>query len=420
MIARRAWLAGSLLCLALIFAIKPTYAANPVIEIAPSDAQPKQPGVFHHLDASGRSSLAVSGNSVGLVWEDNRSGAPGCYLALKSDDSNKPHPFHEFRFGQGECFEPAIAAFDAGRFGLIWEDASGVNVALADSAGPGSATRLAETGGQGALTFHAKFGAQAAWSSPDGRWRRVWHAPLRIEGKRLIAGAMHPADAAPATDDQTFPALATSAHGLMLAWEDRRFGHTVILGSACGNPGNPAAEAQNWSPPARISGNPTGKAQGNLGRGTGAMRPVLARFGEQFAAAWLDKRDFLSGYDVYAALTPKNSDPLHFNQDRKAQDSFGDAIAQWHVASAGNEHGELILAWDDERDGTADIWLTRLTGTTEAKNYSENFTLPAAAGPSHQTDPAIALDAAGNLHLAWIERGSDGATRLRYTKWSTK
>jgi hypothetical protein len=244
---------------------------------------------------------------------------------------------------------------------------------------------------------------------------------LRIEGKLLIAGAMRPADTAPASDDQTFPALATSAHGLMLAWEDRRYGHTVILGSACGNP---AAEAQNWSPPARISGNPTGKAQGNLGRGTGAMRPVLARFGEQFAAAWLDKRDFLSGYDVYAALTPKNGDTLRFNQDRKAQDSFGDAIAQWHVSAAGNEHGELILAWDDERDGTADIWLTRLTGTAEAKNqsenYSENFTLPAAAGPSQQTDPAIAVDAAGNLHLAWIDRGSNGATRLRYTKWSTK
>jgi hypothetical protein len=94
---------------------------------------------------------------------------------------------------------------------------------------------------------------------------------------------------------------------------------------------------------------------------------------------------------------------------------FGDAIAQWHVAVAGNRRGDLVIAWDDDRDGSADIWLTRRS----ADGYSENFTLPETSGPARQSDPAIALDEAGNLHLAWIERapGSDGATRLRYTVW---
>jgi len=391
--AARALLAAILLSTAL-----PAQSADAVSEIAAA-----KPGVFHHFDASGRNSLAVSGASVALVWEDNRGGAAGCYLALKNGGESA---FREFPFGQGECFEPAISALDADRFLLIWEDASGVNIAITSGAGPGPATKLADSGGQGSIAVHPEFGAYAAWSAPDGRWRRVWLAPLNIEGTHLRTGPARPIDASPATDDQTFPVIAAAAHGLVLAWEDRRHGHTVIYASQ-------SQDAKTWSVPARVSGNPTGKAQGNLGRGTGAMRPALARFGARVAAAWLDKRDFLSGYDVYAALTGTDGDGLRFTKDQKAQDSFGDAIAQWHVAAAGNARGELILAWDDDRDGSADIWLTRLT----AAGYSENFTLPAASGPGQQTDPAIALDAAGNLHLAWIERGEAGATRLRYTKW---
>jgi len=387
------------LAAALCSAALSAHSVDSISEIAVA-----KPGVFHHLDSSGRNSLAVAGASVGLAWEDNHSGAPGCYLALKGAGANG---FREFPFGQGECFEPAIAALDADRFLLIWEDVGGVNAAIADASGPGPATKLADSGGQGSIAFHAKFGAFAAWSAPDGRWRRVWLAPLQIAGRQIHAGLARPADAVPATDDQTFPVLAAAAQGLTVAWEDRRHGHTVIFSSQ-------SRDAKTWSAPTRVSGNPTGKAQGNLGRGTGAMRPVLAPFGNRLAAAWLDKRDFLSGYDVYAALTGKDGDGMRFGKDQKAQDSFGDAIAQWHVAAAGNARGELILAWDDERDGTADIWLTRLT----AAGYGENFTLPAAAGPGQQSDPAIALDAAGNLHLAWIERGEDGASRLRYTRWS--
>lgn len=48
-----------------------------------------------------------------------------------------------------------------------------------------------------------------------------------------------------------------------------------------------------------------------------------------------------------------------FGPDRKAQDSFGDAIAPWPAGAAGNRGGGLGIAWDDDRDGTANIWLTR-------------------------------------------------------------
>jgi len=365
----------------------------------PIDVAAGGPGVFLHLDASGRKSLAASGDWVALAWEDNRSGGPRCRLALKRIGDTT---FRHHELGRGECFEPAVAALDRGRFLLIWEDEAGVAAALAGADGPAPAARLAASGGQGSVAWHPELGAFAAWSAPDGRWRRLWLAPLAIDGTRVEPAPARAADPVPPADDQSFPVLAATAKGLALAWEDRRHGHTVIHASH-------SPDGRAWTPPRRLSGNPTGKAEGGLGRGTGAMRPALAGFGDGLAATWLDKRDFLSGYDVYAALSEDGG--ARYGKDGKAQDAFGDAIAQWHAAVAGNRRGDLVIAFDDERDGTADIWLTRLTPA----GWSENHTLPATSGPGRQTDPAIALDESGHLHLAWIDRRDDGTTRLRYT-----
>ncbi|KAF0168773.1 MAG: hypothetical protein FD158_1210, partial [bacterium] len=158
-----------------------------------------------------------------------------------------------------------------------------------------------------------------------------------------------------------------------------------------------------------VSANPIGQAAPGLGRGTGAMRPALAAFGARLAAVWLDKRDFLSGYDVYAAFSDDGG--ASYGKDTKAQDSFGDAIAQWHAAVAGNRRGDLVVAFDDERDSSADVWLTRWT----ASGWGGDFSPADASGAGRQGDPAIALDDTGHLHLAWIERDAVGTTRLRYT-----
>ncbi|HRH81294.1 MAG TPA: hypothetical protein PLW81_09635 [Thiobacillaceae bacterium] len=388
-----AGLAGLLLGLAAP-AAQAQWQFGPAVDVAVG-------GVFHHLDASGRRALAVSGRRLGLVWEDNRSGAPRCYLALGRTDGPA---FREYPFGRGECFEPAVAGLGDGRFALIWEDETGVNAAVAGISGIGQALRLAPAGGHGSLAWHPRLGLAAAWSATEGPWRRVWRQALTVEeGRPVASGPARPADPWPAADHQAWPVLDASGAGLTLAWEDRRPGHTVIFYSHSG-------DGRVWTLPARLSRNPTGRVNDQLGRGTGAMRPALAGFGEgRLAAVWLDKRDFLSGYDVYAALSDTGG--LTYGPDGKAQDSFGDAIAQWHAAVAGNARGDLAIAWDDDRDGTADIWVTRLKADGR---YADNVTPEPASGAGAQTDPVIALDEQGRLHLAWIERDGEGQSRLRY------
>ena len=39
--------------------------------------------IFPHLESANRRGVAVSGDTVGVVWEDNRDGSPQCYLATK-------------------------------------------------------------------------------------------------------------------------------------------------------------------------------------------------------------------------------------------------------------------------------------------------------------------------------------------------
>jgi hypothetical protein len=352
---------------------------------------------FHHIEASGRQALAVSAGRVALAWEDDRSGSPRCYLAIRP--AGAPG-FGEHAFGQGECYAPGLAALADGRFALIWEDEAGVNAALATEAGIGPAANLAPAGGQGALAWQAGQGLMAAWSQPDGRWRRVWLATLALDGERLRAADRQPADAQAPRDDQMYPALAATGAGHTVVWEDRRLGHTVVYASQ--------RRDGAWSAPLRISQNHTGRAQGtDLGRGTGAMRPALAAAGKGLTAVWLDKRDFLSGYDVYAASAGEDG---RFGRNTKVQDSFGDAIAQWHAAVAGNGRGELAVAWDDDRDGNPDVWLS----WPREDGYADN--VAAASGANPQSDPAIALDDEGNLHLAWVERQPDGHTGIRYRR----
>jgi hypothetical protein len=389
---RRSALLSCLLLAALSRPLQAQWTFSPSLEVAGAQ------DAFHHLEASGRQALSVSAGHVAITWEDDTSGTPRCHLAVKAPGQDG---FRTWDFGHGECFAPGVTALAEGRFAVIWEDEAGVHAAITGGEGLGPTAHLAAAGGQGTLAWHPALGLMAAWSEPEGRWRRLWLARLALEGGVARLAGKQPANVQPDKDDQLYPALAATTQGYALAWEDRGLGHTVIFASH-------SLDGQAWTPPIRVSNNPTGKAQGtDLGRGTGAMRPVLAAYAGNLATVWLDKRDFLSGYDVYADLGGKTP-----RKNIKVQDSFGDAIAQWHPVATGNGRGELVVAWDDDRDGTSDIWLSWLTPQGE---FAENVAPPPAAGPHRQTDPAIALEGTGELHLAWVEREPSGRSSVRYS-----
>lgn len=365
--------------------------------------------LFHHLASSGRRSIAVSNDRVAMVWEDERDGQPRVYLSSKRHDQPA---FGEAAAlsGQGDAFEPAIAALPGERFAVAWEEDAMVWVRLLGfgAAGQpmfGEPRRLSDqAGGQVSLVATGE-GLLATWAERKDAHRRIRVARLNVvDSLALQAAPACDVDPAPPAADQLYPTVATTPERVVLAWEDRRPGHTIIM-AAFAAPGSDCP----FKPPQRISEEPPG-ANAPYGKGHGVSRVALASYGDGgMIAAWADKRRFRHGYDIWGALLDADG---HFGANVRIQDDFGELSQQWHTAVAGHSDGRVVVAWEDKREGHADIALS----WPEQGGWSEDLLVPVASGPGEQQHPTISFDANGRLHLAWVHRERPGGpTRLRYS-----
>ena len=355
--------------------------------------------VFPHLESAGRRSLAVDGDQVAVVWEDNRSGTPLAYAAFRNDGGDGFEARRRIS-GDGPAFAPAVTALGGGRFLAAWEEDGRVKSRLLTRERAGPATVLAESAAQ--PTLHTAGGrAFAAWSEGERGSKRVVLAALAVEDETATVRWRRPVAPHDGRGDQLYPALLALGERALVAWEDRRHGHTRLycaVRAATGGGTGPVQLNETAG-----GGNP------QYGRGTGVTRVALANGGGHLAAVWMDKRHFRGGYDIYAAVGP--AEQARFGPNEKAQDLFGSNTPQWHPAVAVGPSGQVVAAWDDPRDGNPDLWLSVRTGEGE---WSDDFTFEGGSGPGAQSHPVVAFDGAGRLHLAWVDRGT-GGTRILYS-----
>ena len=366
----------------------------------PLDITPEQPGVFHQLDSAGRKHIAVSGDTVAVVWEQSRGGASQVTVAFKPLSVNV---FSLQRVSSGATASmPVIAALGSGRFLLAWEQDGDLHARVAEAAVLGPPVRLAQKALQPSLAVLDKK-IVAVWSEEKVGHPRIRIAHLMLDGQRVsIDGAVQDVDVAPPKAGQLYPDVVLTPAGMTVAWEDRREGHTVLL-HAFSKDGRHFGKS-------KVLNEQLPKRSEVYGKGTGAARVALARHGKRgIVAMWLDKRNFLEGYDVYAGFA---RDGTRFGRNEKVQDDFGGNISQWHAALAADSRGRVAVVWDDDRDGTADLWLAWPRG---AGQWGESQPVSVASGPGQQSSPALAFDAAGSLHMVWVERETmETPTRLRY------
>ena len=228
---------------------------------------------------------------------------------------------------------------------------------------------------------------------------------IEIDGDKLHLKQGCAVDTEPASDEQLYPSVVSVAGGVIVAWEDRRPGHTIIMAAQ-----NRDRNSCSFDSPQRISEGLSGQRPA-FGKGHGVSRVALAAYGTgKILAVWADKRDFREGHDIYAAHNLSGKKQL-FGPNIKVQDSFGGIAQQWHATVAGNPSGRLVVGWDDNRDGDANIMLA----WPEGEGWSDDFAVPGAGSTGEQNHPTISLDRDGNLHLAWIERTTiGGPTRVYY------
>jgi len=395
-----AWLGGLFLTAVALNVQAQLWEFGEPLEVTPRSGE----GIFHHLESAGRRNIAVSGDTVAVAWEDNRDGTPRIYLARKDRSANGFLTDVKIS-GNGEAFEPSLVALEHNRFVLAWEESGRIHARLVTPAELGPVIILGENNAsQVSLAAHGQQ-LLLVYSQGEGRYGRIWLQHLEVDGLTLRAAQRCPVDAEPAQDDQLYPAAVSLGDRVLVAWEDRRPGHTIIMAAQ-----NTDDEACRFTPPQRISERPPGPSM-PYGKGHGVARVALDRYGSNHAlAAWADKRNFREGYDIYAADYQAGKEAL-FGPNVKVQDSFGGFAQQWHVTVAGHPSGQLVVAWDDNRDGDANILLS----WREDDGWSDDLVVPGAAGPGEQNHPAIRLDREGNLHLVWLERVTiGGPTRLRY------
>jgi len=363
---------------------------------------------FHHLESSGRRNIAVSANTVAVAWEDDRNGVPGIYLARKKIN-DKAFTDEVKISNEGEAYEPSLIALDNNRFAVAWEEGSRIHLRLVTPDGLGPVVvPVKHESIQVSLARHEQQ-VLLVYSQRDERYGRIFMQGMKVDGQTLRADPACPVDAEPAQDDQLYPAVAVVGERAIVAWEDRRPGHTIIMAAQ-----NELDKPCRFTTPQRISEGGSGQNAG-FGKGHGVSRVALAKYGtDRVLAAWADKRDFREGYDIYAADYRHESQPgkqTLFGANSRVQDSFGGVAQQWHATVAGDASGRLVVAWDDNRDGNADIFLS----WKEDDGWSDDMAVPGAHGDGEQVHPSIVLDEEGNLHMAWVERQeTGGATQLHY------
>lgn len=360
----------------------------------------KRPRTFQHLESSGNRSIAISKTQIAIAWEDNRTGKPEVYIAYKT--LTAPQFSEAFLVsGAGPAYEPALVGLNDGRFLVVWEANDHVWSRVVSPQHTGAVQQLSQQmAREASVTASANGQLWLAWAAKVDAHYQIVVTAASVQGDKLQLTGVKPVDPAPPKQDQLYPSLAVTASGTTVGWEDRRFGHTRLY-TAFASPGN-------WFGPLRQLNQLRAKRSNTYGNGTGAMRVVLASDGDHaVVASWLDKRDFAEGYDVYAAVSRDGGKTFAGNE--KVEDMLGANQAQWHSVSAMDHQGHALVAWDDQRDGSPDVWLS----WREADGWSDDDSPAGANGAGSQSHPAMVFDAAGHLHLAFIDRG-EGYSAIRY------
>jgi len=386
------------MCLTLLVstpALACAWTFSPVITVS----ELNQPRTFMHLESSGNRSVAISGHVIAVTWEDNHRGKPAANIAFKRQDAAQFS--HAVQVSEeGPAYEPAVAGLLDGRFVVVWEAKDKVWSRIVSPQQSGPVQQLAHTTAREVTVTAADGQLWLAWAERAGAHFHIVAARASVQGDRLHLAKVKPVDPAPAIQDQLYPSIALTRDGTTIAWEDRRYGHTRIFTAH-------AARGKWFSTPGPLN-QLKGRRSMTFGKGTGAMRVVLASDGQRrIVGSWLDKRDFAEGYDVYAAVSDDNGKT--FGRNEKVEDMLGANQAQWHAVSAMDSQDHAVVAWDDQRDGSPDVWLSWQTAT----GWSDDDSPAAAHGNGSQSHPAMVFDEQGRLHLVFLDR-ANGKTAIRY------
>lgn len=294
-----------------------------------------------------RPKLARNGNTIALIWEDQRE--------------------------RGAEFPRVYAAF-SNNSGQSFGGDMRVNKSLNGSADPNSRDTASMPAiaitpdGTVVATWEARIGSATAPADIHAAWWNgaIWSTPLRV-------------DAAPVRARAIAPSIAASNAGIFIAWQDHRNGAN-----------NPDIYTARWN------GSSWGETPA-IAQAGAQTQPALAGSGDAMRLAWQDARS--GNPDVFSAQWSGNG----WSNAQLASENAARAPYQMtpDLASDGSNTYALVM---DGRLGYKQLWLAQLTGQG-LPAWGALIPLPTQARDNSDVSSAGAALAGGNgaLVAAWSE-----------------
>lgn len=162
------------------------------------------------------------------------------------------------------------------------------------------------------------------------------------------------------------------------------------------------------------NGSPQGvntKVNDDLGIG-GQYYPSVAVDGAgNFVIVWYDFRN--GNYDIYFQRFNSNGTTIGVNT--KVNDDAAN-FRQWYPSIAMNAAGNFVIAWVDFRNNNFDIYFQRYDSNGIAQGI--NTKVNDDVGNTDQWYPSVAIDAAGNFAIAW-EDGRSGNQDIYFQRYNS-
>jgi hypothetical protein len=171
----------------------------------------------------------------------------------------------------------------------------------------------------------------------------------------------------------------------VMVWVDSRNGRTDIYGQRFSSDGTPLGDN------VRIND--------DVGVASQSSPSVAIDNSGNFVVAWQDDRDGEDDNNIYAQRYSSDGTPLGDNfkvNDDNTQEP------QYYPSIAASSSGAFVVTWQDNRGDDSDIYAQRFASDGTA--LGSNFLVNDDPAGENQDDASIAADASGNFVIAWEDR----------------
>lgn len=198
-------------------------------------------------------------------------------------------------------------------------------------------------------------------------------------------------------DNQYDVRVAATGEGVTAMWVDFRNQSWDIRGAR-------SPDGRDWSASVRVDGSPS-SAEGFPNENLHQDPTIAALPDGRMVAAWSDARGRRVDRGI---VVSRSTDGGRSWKGEAAADGTGYLDAdQWSPALATGRGGDVVLAWQDHRDGFNQVYVAL------SRDGGESFGPPVRIAPStrNQFEPSVAMSRRGRVAVALSEEAADPGER---------